>query len=166
MGPILEFGAEWVRKGSSDQTPYNTAKGATRAPTTSIARGTATLGITYNCVAPAATGGQSDRLWRRHTTGWGDAEQAYVAAVNEERDDGPIPIGGSAKDEEHGRSHSIFRIRRPLIDRWAGAERQRRLHHGVTAGTRRRGTAADKCQQTRQRGGSHKQLGKHIEERS
>lgn len=98
-GRIVNVGAESVRNGLWDRAPYNMAKGGVHALTTSVARETAGLGITCNCVAPAATGGQDARLGRRRTSGLSQDEHARVAAVNE-RMMATIPLGRPAEEEE------------------------------------------------------------------
>jgi NAD(P)-dependent dehydrogenase (short-subunit alcohol dehydrogenase family) len=64
-GRIVNVGAESVRNGLSDRAPYSAGKGAVHALTTSIARETAELGITCNCVAPGATNTTRDRILER-----------------------------------------------------------------------------------------------------
>lgn len=61
-GRIVNVGAESVRNGLWDRAPYSAGKGAVHALTTSIARETAELGITCNCVAPGATNTRRDRI--------------------------------------------------------------------------------------------------------
>jgi NAD(P)-dependent dehydrogenase (short-subunit alcohol dehydrogenase family) len=98
-GRIVNVGAESVRNGLWDRAPYNMAKGAVHALTTSVARETAGLGITCNCVAPAATGRQDDRLARRRAAEVDERQAAHVAAVNE-RMMATIPLGRPAEEEE------------------------------------------------------------------
>ena len=98
-GRIVNVGAESVRNGLWDRAPYNMAKGAVHALTTSIARETATLGVTCNCVAPAATGSSRARLQRRRGRALSREEEAGVAAMNE-RTLATIPMGRVATDEE------------------------------------------------------------------
>lgn len=98
-GRIVNVGAESVRNGLWDRAPYNMAKGAVHALTTSIARETAELGITCNCVAPAATGIVDGRLERRSDVDRTPEEVERIRAVHE-RMMGTIPLGRSAHPEE------------------------------------------------------------------
>lgn len=98
-GRIVNVGAESVRNGLWDRAPYNMAKGAVHALTTSIARETADKGITCNCVAPAATGQQGGRVARRAGRSFTAEEEAYVRGLNKQTIE-TIPMGRPALPEE------------------------------------------------------------------
>jgi 2,3-dihydroxy-2,3-dihydro-p-cumate dehydrogenase len=98
-GRIVNVGAESVRNGLWDRAPYNMAKGAVHALTTSIARETAETGITCNCVAPAATGRQEGRLSRRAGRSFTAEEESRVASLNRRMLE-TIPMGRPALPEE------------------------------------------------------------------
>ncbi|ABL81645.1 MULTISPECIES: SDR family oxidoreductase [unclassified Nocardioides] len=99
QGRIVNVGAESVRNGLWDRAPYNMAKGAVHALTTSIARETADKGILCNCVAPAATGRTDGRLERRVDRKRSPEELAHIARINEMMLDS-IPLGRPAYPEE------------------------------------------------------------------
>jgi 2,3-dihydroxy-2,3-dihydro-p-cumate dehydrogenase len=98
-GRIVNVGAESVRNGLWDRAPYNMAKGAVHALTTSIARETADKGIVCNAVAPAATGRTEGRLERRTGQVRSPEEQDHVNRINKMMLDS-IPLGRPAYPEE------------------------------------------------------------------
>jgi NAD(P)-dependent dehydrogenase (short-subunit alcohol dehydrogenase family) len=102
-GRIVNIGAESVRNGLWDRAPYNIGKGGVHALTTSVAREVAHLGITCNCVAPAATNTMVDRLSPRYAPDPSrDPAPDYLQQLRA-RMLATIPLGRSADvDEQAG----------------------------------------------------------------